>query len=186
MLITDKLATSISLDNFLGQPETKPAIEYIAGDIHQKVMPQGEHSRIQTRLSASINNATEPNKLALAFTELRCTFDNYSIVTDISVFAWSNIPRTAEGKIENLFHLPPDWIIEILSPEQRLGLVVKKITHCLNHGTQLGWLISPDDQSVLIFRPQQTLEAKTDDELLPMFFIDWQLTVQELFSWLSV
>lgn len=36
----------LSLEEFLAQPETKPASELINGDILQKPMPQGEHSRI--------------------------------------------------------------------------------------------------------------------------------------------
>ena len=36
----------ITLEDFLAQPETKPASEYLDGKISQKPMPQGEHSRI--------------------------------------------------------------------------------------------------------------------------------------------
>ncbi len=37
---------SITLNEFLLLPETKPAREFIDGQIIQKPMPQGEHSRI--------------------------------------------------------------------------------------------------------------------------------------------
>ena len=36
----------ITLDEFLKQPETKPAAEYIEGQIIQKPMPQGKDSRL--------------------------------------------------------------------------------------------------------------------------------------------
>jgi Uma2 family endonuclease len=35
-----------SLETFLELPETKPASEFINGQITQKVMPQGENSRL--------------------------------------------------------------------------------------------------------------------------------------------
>ncbi len=111
--------TSIpTLEEFLKLPETKPAREYIDGIIYQKPMPQGKHSRLQTRLSTAINQAGEPKKLALALTELRCTFAGRSIVPDIAVFEWQRIPLDENGQIANRFEIPPDWTIEILSPEQ--------------------------------------------------------------------
>ncbi len=41
---TTKLLT---LDEFLKLPETKPASEYINGEIIPKPMPKGKHSRLQ-------------------------------------------------------------------------------------------------------------------------------------------
>jgi len=37
---------TLSLEDFLKLPETKPACEYIQGQIIQKPMPQGHHSTI--------------------------------------------------------------------------------------------------------------------------------------------
>jgi len=104
-----------SLDEFLKLPETKPASEYIDGRIYQKPMPQGKHSILQTRLSSNINQVGEPQKKALALTELRCTFEGRSLVPDVAVFEWSRIPTDADGEIANRFESYPDWIIEILS-----------------------------------------------------------------------
>ena len=39
--------SKISLAEFLLLPETKPASEYIDGQIYQKEMPQGKHSTLQ-------------------------------------------------------------------------------------------------------------------------------------------
>jgi Uma2 family endonuclease len=82
--------SKLSLEEFLKSPETKPASEYIDGRIYQKPMPQGKHRRIQTRLSATINQVGEPSKLVLALTELRCTFGGRSLVPDIAVVTYSS------------------------------------------------------------------------------------------------
>ena len=52
-------AKPISIDEFLQLPETKPASEYIDGQIIQKTMPQGQPSRIQQKLTSVINAAIE-------------------------------------------------------------------------------------------------------------------------------
>jgi Uma2 family endonuclease len=178
----------LSLAEFLELPETKPASEYIDGKIYQKPMPKGKHSRLQTRFSAEINLVTEPNRLACAFTELRCTFGGRSIVPDITVFAWQRIPLDADGEIENTFEIAPDWTIEILSPEQSPTRVINNILFCLNHGTELGWLIDPQERMIMTFKPGQQPEIKQEEENLPVLSLlgDWQLSVQQVFSYLSL
>ena len=127
------------MKNFYNSHNQNQAGEYLNKQIYHKPIPQGEYSRIQTSLSSAINQAGEPQKLAMAFTELRCTFNGRFIVPDISVFAWQRIPIKPNGRIENRFEIAPDWVIEILSPDQSSNQLINKILFCLNNGTQLGW-----------------------------------------------
>jgi len=179
---------SLSLEEFLQLSETKPYSEYIDGKIEQKPMPQGQHSLLQIRLGTKINEIVLPNKTAHAFTELRCTFGGRSIVPNISVFTWQRIPKDERGRIANRFKTHPDWVIEILSPEQSANKVMRKIMFCLNKGTQLGWLIDPEDESVMILKPNQFPEIKIEKEILPVLddIKDLQLSVEEMFTWLAI
>jgi Uma2 family endonuclease len=177
----------LTLEEFLKLPETKPANEYIDGEMIQKPMPQGQHSTIQTELPAAINAVVKPKRIARAFTELRCTFGGRSIVPDVSVFTWERIPRLENGKIANVFRAAPDWIIEILSPDQSQTKVTKKILHSLKYETQMGWLIDPDEQTVFVYFPQQPTEVFDGPEEqipVPSFASDLKLTVGDLFDWL--
>jgi Uma2 family endonuclease len=180
---------TLTLEAFLQLPETKPASEYIDGRIIQKPMPQGKHSIIQGTSVTVINAAVKPQRLACAFPELRCTFGSRSIVPDVAVFAWERIPVNGEGNVANVFSIHPDWTIEILSPDQRPTKVTGNILHCLNHGCQMGWLIDPDDHSILIFPPgkqPQLLESAQDPLPVPNFAADLQLTVGDVFGWLKL
>lgn len=175
-----------NLEDFLAIPETKPAREFFQGNIFQKPMPQGEHSILQMRLGTAINGIGLAQKTACAFPELRCVFGGQAIVPDLAVFTWDKIPRTADLKIANKFTIPPDWLIEILSPEQSTTQLIKKILFSLNQGTQLAWLIDPREASVMVYYPQRLPEIKEGTDTLPGLAIltDWQLTAQELFEWL--
>ncbi len=177
----------LTLTEFLQLPETTPASEYIDGQIIQKPMPQGKHSTIQGEFVSAINAVVKPKQIARAFPELRCTFGDRSIVPDIAVFTWSNIPRDEKGEIANLFLAAPDWTIEILSPDQSHTKVIKNILHCLKHGTQMGWLIDPDEQVIFVYRPKQEPEIfDQPGQHLPMpsFVSELKLTVQDVFAWL--
>lgn len=188
MSVATEFSNKLSLEEFLKLPETKPASEYIDGVIEQKPMPQGENSTLQTRLVIAINEVALPNKLAYALTELRCTFGGRSIVPDIAVFVWDRIPKTSKGKIVNKFEIYPDWIIEILSPEQSPNRIIRKIIFSIQQGTKLAWLIDSKDESVTIFYPNQLPEVKEGKENLTVLDVvkDWQLSVAEMFSWLQL
>lgn len=187
MVTSIQSPSKISLEEFLLLPETKPASEYVDGKIYQKDMPQGKHSTLQTRFGNRINQVGEPQKLAFAFSELRCTFGGRSIVPDIAVFEWSRILLNAKGEVENRFEIVPDWTIEILSPDQNPTRVINNILFCLNHNAKLGWLIDPAEKLVLVFKPQQQPEAKENQDILPVLDMlsDLQLSADDLFALLS-
>lgn len=177
----------LTLQDFLQLPETKPASEYIDGYIIQKPMPKGRHSRLQGKLCASINQVTEDAKIAYAFPELRCSFGGRSIVPDVAIFQWEHIPFTPEGEVPDNFNIAPDWTIEILSPDQRPNKVLGNILHCLEHGSQLGWFVDPDDSSILYFLPKQQPVLCQADQRLPVFpNIELSLTVEQIFGWLKM
>ncbi|NJM46269.1 MAG: Uma2 family endonuclease [Alkalinema sp. RU_4_3] len=178
----------LSLEAFLKLPETKPASEFIDGQIIQKPMPQGKHSTVQLDLGASINHSLKLQRVARAYTELRCTFGGRSTVPDVVVFTWERIPRDEDGKVANVFSIAPDWTIEILSLDQSQTKVVRNILHCLANGTQMGWLIDPDEELVFVYLADRTIAVfEEKNELLPVpgFAASFQLTVGQLFSWLE-
>ena len=181
------LTKTLSLEEFLMLPETKPASEYVDGQIIQKPMPKGKHSTIQTELASTLNRVLKSQKIAWAFSELRCTFSGKSIVPDISVFTWSRIPCDENGEISDTFLLAPDWTIEILSPDQSRTKVIKNILSCLKNKTQMGWLIDPNEQSVFVYLPNQLPEIFDQPKAVitvPQFASEIQLSVRDLFGWL--
>jgi Uma2 family endonuclease len=180
-------SVSLTLEEFLKLPETKPASQYIDGEIIQKPMPKTRHSRLQSKLVETINEVTEAKQIAYAFPELRCTFGDRSIIPDIAVFRWQQIQLDENGEPVDDVLTAPDWTIEILSPEQSSNRVTGNLLHCLKYGCQLGWLIDPDDRSILVFQPQQQPElCHQDDPLIVLPEVELKLTAKQVFSWLKM
>lgn len=185
--MTTAISTSLTLIDFLKLPETKPASEFINGSISQKPMPQGKYSRLQLKFCQTINLVAETEKIALAFPELRCNFGDRSIVPDATVFTWQRISLEANGEVANTFNIHPDWTVEILSPDQKATKVISNILHCLKYGTQLGWLIDPEERLILAFIPgQEPVELMGQDSLPMPDFLTLELTVDQIFGWLKV
>ena len=129
------------------------------------------------------------NRVAPTLREVILTdvYGGQYIVPDITVFVWHRIPCDEDGEVANAFPLAPDWTIEILSPHQSQTKVTKDILHCLNYGTQMGWLVDPAEKTVFVYRPHPEIAGFDRPEALlpvPSFASELQLTVADLFGWL--
>ncbi len=180
----------LTLAEFLDLPETKPATEFMNGELRQKPMPQGKHSVLQALLVAFINSFLLTKGLALALTELRCTFSDRSLVPDIAVFRMDRVPWDKNGEIANQFTVPPDWVIEILPPEQSETRIINKLLFFVNHGTHTAWLINPAEKMVLVIDQDQKIAVFSEPEQnLPIPGLGQstppQLTLGQLFQWLQ-
>jgi Uma2 family endonuclease len=172
-----------SIDDFLDLPETKPASEYIDGQIYQKPMPQFQHSTFQIEIATAINLIGKPQKLAFAFPELRCNFGDISIVPDIAVMRWANIPFLPNKRVANQSPIAPDWIIEILSLDQSPLRVMNKISSAITNGSEIGWLISPEQDFIMIYDGDRFPEKMSGSDVLPVLdVLSWQVTVDNVFD----
>ena len=179
-------AQTLALEDFLKLPyvEESPAWEYVDGIALQKPMPKTRHSILQKRLLEAVDNNSNDY---IALPELRCTFGGRSVVPDIVVIAWDQIQINEAGELEDNFTTAPDWTIEILSPEQRATRVIDNILHCLRHGSKLGWVLDPDDYSILMFSPDQEPEvSRGNRQLVVLEGIELILTAKQVFEWLKV
>ena len=174
---------NLPIEEFLALPETKPASEYIDGQIYQKQMPQFQHSTFQIEIATAINLIGKPQKLAFAFPELRCNFGNVSIVPDIAVMRWANIPFLPNKRVANQVPVAPDWIIEILSPDQSPLRVMNKISSAITNGSELGWLISPAQDFIMVYEGDRFPEKMIGKDILPVLdVLNWQVTVDDVFN----
>jgi Uma2 family endonuclease len=177
----------ITLEEFLQLPETKPASEYNDGEITQKHLPKGRHSCLQYELCHAVNQLTKSKKIAYAFPELRCTMNKRSLVPDIAVFQWQNIPFLADGEVPDSFNVAPDWAIEILSPDQNSSKVIGNLIYYLENGSKLGWFLDPSAQTILVLlgdRPPKLIEGNNIPPTLEG--INLELSVEQIFGWLKM
>ena len=74
--------------------------------------------------------------------------------------------------------IDPDFLIELMSPNDELLVTQKKMTEYISCGVKLGWLINPDGKAVEIYRYGKDKETVTNpnslsgEELLPELTVD--------------
>jgi Uma2 family endonuclease len=181
MAITSRRLT---LDEFLDLPEEKPALEYADGVVTQKVAPQAFHGRIQYKVAEMVNLYGEPRRLAMAFTETRSTFGGRSFVPDVGILRWTRLPRQADGKLINVFRIPWDVAVEVVSPDQRRRDLEEKCLWYIANGVEVALLIDPETEDTFRYdadgiRTHLRGDDRIDlDSVLPGFV----LTPAELFA----
>jgi Uma2 family endonuclease len=62
--------------------------------------------------------------------------------------------------------LCPDFVVELMSPSDRLSKAKAKMEEWIANGAQLGWLLDPDHRTVHIYRPNREPEQVVNAERL--------------------
>ncbi|NEQ71245.1 MAG: Uma2 family endonuclease [Symploca sp. SIO2D2] len=170
------LTFTSSLDAFLEQPniEASPAWEFIEGHARQKPMPTLFHSRLQRNLVNTINSQTKNYE---AIQELRCIVPPLSTVPDIVV-----VRSDRFSEEDGLLQGSPDWLIEILSPDQSTLDLQKKILHCLSNGTQLALLIDIQRKQIWVWENEELPIVYANKEILPTLGEVSDITVEDVIA----
>ncbi len=81
-------------------------------------------------------------------------------------FAFIANERAANDRMDAPHDGPPDLAVEVLSPDDRPGRVLGKVTFYLAHGVRLVWVIDPICRTATVFAPDTTPRTLTEDDTL--------------------
>ena len=73
--------------------------------------------------------------------------------------------------------LAPDFIIELMSPSDRVSKTLEKMQMWIDSGVRLGWMIDPDRRHVYVYSSEGARKLENPDEvsgdpLLPGFVLE--------------
>ena len=157
----------LTLGEFLALPETKPALEYAAGEVFEKAMGTTGHALVQHLLSLVIGLFLRANPIGVAAPEWRCIFgplgEEQARVPD---FVFITNEHAAGDPLDGPHRGAPDLAVEVLSPDDRPGRVLDKIAIYLRSGVRLVWVIDPLERTVIVFAPQAVPYTLTDGDAL--------------------
>ncbi|MDJ0798765.1 MAG: Uma2 family endonuclease [Calothrix sp. MO_167.B12] len=148
------------------------------------VMPPtgGETGRSNANLILQVASWNEENQLGEVFDSstgftLPSGADRSPDVSWVEKSRWQAL--TQEQK-EKFIPLCPDFVIEILSPNDSLKRTQNKMQEYMKNGCRLGWLINRKKQEVEIYRLGQEVEVVTlpqiisGENILPGFVLNLQ------------
>jgi Uma2 family endonuclease len=77
--------------------------------------------------------------------------------------AWvskERLARLTKGQRREFLRLVPEFVVEVMSPSDRLSAAQCKMEEWIANGVELGWLIDGDAGTVYIYRRGRTVELK--------------------------
>lgn len=173
---------SLTPEEFLALPDDDgPSLEYINGEVHQKVAAKRKHVTVAGYLAYALHDHVRETggfsgqEPTVAFVSAG---DERYLVPDVAYWA----PGKPQG--DDIF-LPPTLAIEARSPDQSVASLRRKCAYYLAHGVDVTWLVNPDrlwleayeGDSVRTYRPGDVVET-----IHPPGFM---LSLDEMFSTLE-
>jgi Uma2 family endonuclease len=70
------------------------------------------------------------------------------------------LARVSGDQRKKFPYLCPEFVIEVLSPSDRLNRAKKKMEQWIANGAQLAWLIDGDSETVYVYQPNQPVETR--------------------------
>jgi Uma2 family endonuclease len=147
--------TRVSIDEFLAMPETEPPSELIDGEVVQKPMPNDDHGQLTSWLIIEIGIYLRQLGRGFVVNEVRHADrrEEWVYVPDIEVRL---APRTGGRGSSAPVEGPPDMAIEVLSPGDRPGRLLERVSFYMRTGVALLWVVDPADEQVTVYRPGES------------------------------
>jgi Uma2 family endonuclease len=129
--------------------------EYVRGEVVERAMPNKSHSAVQAAIVAFFWQLRAATGL-VALPELRCRLSPDCVrIPDVAVYGGmpaEEVPGTA-----------PKFVIEVLSPDDRLAAVLEKCEEYAQWGVEHIWLCDPETKRFVRYqnglRAVERLEA---------------------------
>jgi Uma2 family endonuclease len=180
-----KVKSQITLEEFLALPEGEGDITYelVDGEAKPKIAPKRFHSRLTGFLSILLTQCMENRGevgIEWAITLKRRGRD-WAPVPDLLYISYS---RLNSDLIEDqACPIPPDLVIEIISPDQTFGEMSAKATDYLNAGVLRVWVVDAKAKTITIFYPDVRPETKRDTDILEDSLLEGlQITAEQIFQ----
>ena len=138
--------TSITEEEYLRTSFAGVDQEYQNGDLVERAMPDDYHSEVQINAGTFFQNLRRTESLPFyGRTELRhCIRAGRYLIPDVSVH-WPQRPS------ELVPSNPPLIVIEILSPDDRMSVVIAKLEEYLNWGVAHVWFVDPHTRVLSVY-----------------------------------
>ena len=142
--------------------------ELIRGVFHEIMSSGLEHSKIAAKLTFLLGLSIIPRSLGtLATSDLGVWLERDPDTVrepDIAYFSAARLPT--DVRITGYAEVPPDLVVEIVSPSDTRRAVRDKARMWLRYGVALVWVVQPDTRTVEVYEPGRAVVTHTGTDTL--------------------
>ena len=125
--------------------------ELIGGVLHQTVAAGMEHGQIVVNLAILVGNVVLPGRLGHLFCSdagVQLEFGPDTVrEPDLGFISAERLPL--EVRVPGYAEIPPDLVVEIVSPNDRPVAVHDKAQMWLRYGVRLVWVVNPETRTII-------------------------------------
>ncbi|HLO85305.1 MAG TPA: Uma2 family endonuclease [Nostocaceae cyanobacterium] len=173
----------LTLAEFLALPEEDINYELVDGYVVPKESPKYYHSALQRTLLIILNIWCKGKGRTVAEWAIILTRkgQDWTPLPDVTYISYQRLPKS--WKFNQACPVPPELVIEIISPNQTIKEFADKAKDYLAAGVARVWIIDPEAMTIRVFLSPDESQNYTDDtpildDVLPGF----ELTVRQLFT----
>jgi Uma2 family endonuclease len=185
---TASLATSILItaEQFAARPDPGYPEELVRGRIVPMPMPKPRHGEICNKAGRILGNFTEDRDLG------RVLNNDAGVITergpdtvrgaDVSFYSYARLPK---GPLpDRSLDIPPDLVVEVLSPSDRWPKVLAKVAEYLGAGTTVVLVLDDERRLAHVYRADAAPRSlAAEDELsIPDVLDDFSVEVGRFFE----
>jgi len=173
-------------------PATKPETEWIGGQAVQKTMPTTGHSIIQKAFLDVLGRWADADNRGLAGAEWRFRVSRpnipvHPLVPDVAYMSFARL-RSLPAADRQTPTLPPEIVVEVLSPDDKPKNVKSKREDFLAWGVTLDVIANPQTRTVEFFDADGGYDKVDDRAAIYTHptFSDLHFPVQAIFAKLDI
>ena len=171
---------------FAGLPEEDAyRIELVRGRVVREPRPGARHGWLVQKLFSALHAHVEQHRLGIVINEtgFLLSVDPPTVRgPDLAVILSENLPR--EELPEGFWTMPPDLVVEVLSPSNSAVEIHEKVVDYLTAGSRLVWVVDAHTRTVIVYGSRDESRLLTLDcdleggEVIPGF----RISVADLFE----
>ena len=180
-----QLNQQLTLEEFFNLPPGEGDITYelVDGKAIPKMSPKFFHAKLTFILCNLIKQSREDKGEIWSEWSIILTRNGRDWVPtpDLLYISYERLP---ENWNENeACPVPPELAIEIISPGQTFGQIMRKVEDYLNAGVLRVWVLDIEDRSITVFYPDAALKTYRGDEIITdSLFEGLEFTVEAVFK----
>ncbi|OUL21715.1 hypothetical protein BV372_31545 [Nostoc sp. T09] len=173
----------LTLEEFLALPEGDINYEFVDGFAVAKVSPKFFHSALQRALLFLIYAWSKGKGRTVAEWAilLKRQGKDWAPVPDLTYISYERLPKSWQRN--EACPVPPELVIEIISPDQMMKEFEEKAKDYFEAGVSRVWVVDPEAMSMRVFLSVDKRQVYTDDmPIIDELFPGLELTVRQIFS----
>jgi Uma2 family endonuclease len=146
--------------------------------------PKPQHGLLAMEIAGLLRDVIRPKKLGKLFTEF-----GFMMQTDPPELRAPDVAFVSKEKLAGIdlgewLPFPPDLAVEIISEYDRAQDIRQKASSYMAHGTQLLWIVYPDQRIIDVYRPGQPAITVGEKDRLDGADVlpDFSVSVSEIFA----